>query len=78
MADAVGNAIAADALVGEQVDPRRDMERVVRWMEPETKRASRGGATGAVGAAMATGVLTRRAICDDTQQIVERVSALDC
>ena len=25
-ADAVGNAIAADVLVGEQVDPRRDME----------------------------------------------------
>jgi hypothetical protein len=60
------------------LDNNRDMERVVRSMEPATKQANRGGATGAVGAAMATDVLARRAIRDDTQQSVERASALDC
>lgn len=46
----MATAIAADALVGEQVEPRCDMEALrMASMEPEAKQANRGSGTDAVG-----------------------------
>ena len=65
--------------MGEQIDEHCNMEAVVgpRWSLQRNK-AKRHGVADAVGNAIAADASWRVAARDDTQQSVERVSALDC
>ncbi len=77
--DGICAAKPAGQCMGEQIDRYCDMEaHRMASMEPATKQAKRHGAADAVGNARAADASWRVALRDDTQQSVERVSALNC